>query len=46
MTSGMAQRPLRVAGWIVAKLFYAVWVALMIATPAMMTRAFMRLLLY
>jgi transglutaminase-like putative cysteine protease len=29
----MASRPLRVAGWIVGKLFYTVWVALMIATP-------------
>lgn len=29
----MASRPLRVTGWIVGKLFYTVWVALMIATP-------------
>jgi transglutaminase-like putative cysteine protease len=36
MTDGMASRPLRIAGvtgWLVGKLFYTVWVALMIATP-------------
>ena len=33
MTRSMASRPLRVAGWIVGKLLYAAWVALMIATP-------------
>ena len=29
----MANRPVRIAGWVLVKILYAAWVALMIATP-------------